>query len=220
MKGLTKIMRSGVTPLRDARAEALQGSDQDPEGLTVLRDIFAGQAITKEPDRIRHLMRTRAEVVSSWTSAREGFLQVGRALLDLDAHLTPEERETLRRGWSRVFPFGEVVASQLRRVASAVDEGRITTEECPVTYSVAYQLAKLPGPDLKRAHQEGLVRADVTRKEIQRFTRTLPRQPEKPGGRRDPALRIKRLVRRRDALRAELQGVERLLEELQRDPSG
>ena len=218
MKNLQRVMRRGPGALRDQRAEALRLNGQDPEGLEILEDLLGREAL-RDRQKVEDLLRARAEVKAGWRSARESFLTVGRALLAADVLLTTEEQNVLAGSSTRFFGFDNSVASKLRRVAQAVDGGRIPEDQCPVTYSVAYQLARLDRSELDQAAHEGLVRPDVTRVEIQRFERTLRGEP-RPGSRADPLLRVLRLRRRRDALRVELADIERLLRELDPESAG
>ena len=114
----------------------------------------------------------------------------------------------------RLFPFGEAVASQLRRVARAVDERRIPEESCPGSYATAYQIAVLKPNELQIAMERGLVREDVTRKEILSFRQELRRTS--PRAKWNPAKTERdRLFAREQALLADLEFVRKRLKEIE-----
>ena len=117
------------------------------------------------------LLALRGEIIESWTQARDAFLHIGRTLNRLDTTLTPDERNRLRDQSARLFPFSEGVASQLRQVALAVDEGRLPASMLPGSYSVAYQLTLLKPAQMALAQERGLLRPDVTRQAIIQFRR-------------------------------------------------
>lgn len=75
----------------------------------------------------------------------------------------------MRRGFARLFPFSETVATQFRQIARAVDEGRLPLQACPGSYGTAYQLALLTPRQLDIARERGLIRSDVSRNAIIAF---------------------------------------------------
>ena len=109
------------------------------------------------------------------------------------------------------------MATQLRRIAQAVDSGRIPETACPGSYFNAYQLAVLPDHHLREAVDRNLVRADVTRTEILAFRAEL-KNGERPLPNRSAVKQIERerlkLIERRRALLIELVGIRRRLRDL------
>src|SRR3954463_9563899 len=102
-----------------------------------------------------------------------------RALLAVDGVLDESERDALRRGFGRLFPFSETVASQFRQIARAVDSGRIPLEACPGSYSTAYQLTLLTPAQLEIARARGLLRPDVSRHLVLAFRREIRAEPSR-----------------------------------------
>jgi hypothetical protein len=143
----------------------------DGELLDTLREVFHGTALAEDPAKVRVLLQARGQVAEAWNNAKAAYLECGRALIAVDSVLDPAERDALRRGFSRLFPFSETVASQFRQIAKAVDSGRIPIETCPGSYSTAYQLALLTSDQLEIARTRGLVRADVSRHAVLAFRR-------------------------------------------------
>jgi hypothetical protein len=143
----------------------------DGEVLDTVRDVFQGTALIDDPTKVRALLQARGQVAEAWGNAKAAYLECGRALLAVDGVLEEAERDALRRGFGRLFPFSETVASQFRQIARAVDSGRIPLECCPGSYSTAYQLALLTPAQLEIARTRGLLRPDVSRYVVLAFRR-------------------------------------------------
>ena len=158
----------------DQRASAVQEMRSEQEGaFDAIREVFSGMDIHTDERRMRTLLALRGEILESWGQARDAFLHVGRTLNRLDGSLTADERDRLREQSTRLFPFSDGVASQLRQVALAVDQRRIPFSLLPSYYSVGYQLKLLKPGQLALAHERGLVRPDVTREAIIRFRKEI-----------------------------------------------
>ena len=200
----------------DARATALIAlGSNDADVLDTIGTVFAGTALPDDPARVSRLLRVRAEIHKEWRDARDSFLAIGRALLSLDEILTRAELTRLRQGSEKLFPFSDATATQLRQIARAVESGRLPYEQCPGSYGTAYQITLLTDRQLRVARARGLVRPDVTRKEILSLRRELAaigaEVAAPPPHRIDrAALRDERnrLAERRQRLAAELAGVE------------
>lgn len=127
------------------------------------------------------------------------YLEIGRLLLEAqerlrEHYLTFEEAEG-------VLPFSKATASKLRTVARAHRDGVVEADDLP-PYSIAYDLVRLPEPAMERAKREGLVRPDVSRREVTDFVRRSAALAARQDGvadaeRRD---RLLRGLRRRRAL--------------------
>lgn len=158
----------------DPRATELQllGSE-DPITLAIIREIFIGTDFSNDQEKLRRLLRVRSEIHKEWSDARDSFLAVGRALLSLEHELTKAEFARLRQSSERLFPFSDATATQLRQIARAVDSGRIPLEACPGSYGTAYQITLLTETQMQVARERGLVRLDVTRREIVQLRREM-----------------------------------------------
>lgn len=98
-------------------------------------------------------------------------MAIGRALLALEYDLTKAEFARLRHGSERLFPFSDATATQFRQIARAVDGGRIPAEACPGSYGTAYQITLLNERQMRVARDRGLIRPNVTRREIMQLRR-------------------------------------------------
>jgi hypothetical protein len=158
--------------LPDPRAREVAALVTVDEGvLKTIREIFAGTGLADDPTKVRTLLQARSSVAEAWRDARNAYIECGRALLAVDRQLTATEQDALKRGFARLFPFSETVASQFRQIARAVDDGRLPLEICPGSYSTAYQLALLTPGQMELARSRGLLCADVSRHAILAFRR-------------------------------------------------
>jgi hypothetical protein len=204
----------------DPRAAELRSIGvEDPAALEAIREVFAGTGLPDNQEKVRRILRARNEIQKEWGDARDSFLAIGRALLALEYDLTKAEFSRLRQGSERLFPFSDATATQLRQIARAVDSGRIPAASCPGSYGTAYQITLLTEPQMQAARERGLIRPDVTRREIMQLRRevhVINAEPE-PSGRIDRTqLREERarLAERRDRLADELASLEHRIAQL------
>jgi hypothetical protein len=211
--------RPEVTAVDPRAAELSSLGAQDPVALEAIREVFAGTGLPEDKEKVRRILRARSEIQKEWGDARDSFLAIGRALIALENELTKTEFARLRRGTERLFPFSDATATQLRQIARAVDGGRIPAEACPGSYGTAYQITLLTEPQFRVALERGLIRPDVTRREIMQLRREVQADGAEPSppGRLDRArLREERarLAERRARLAEELVIVERRIAQL------
>jgi hypothetical protein len=152
---------------QQARVEVPISIDSDT--YAALTTVFAGTDLLQDQEKVRLLVGIRSEVRKHWSDARDAFLSIGRALVVLDDKLTAAEKKKLKVGMEILFPFSASVASKLRRIAREVDIGRIPRNQCPGSYATAYLVAILDENEMLVARERGLIRLDVTRKEIEGF---------------------------------------------------
>ena len=206
--------------LTDRRALELQTlGAEDPDVLDAIREVFAGTSLPDDQEKVKRILRTRSEIQKEWGDARDSFIAIGRALIALENELTKAEFARLRHATERLFPFSDATATQFRQVARAVDGGRIPIESCPGSYGTAYQITLLTDSQLRVARERGLIRSDVTRREITQLRREISAAGfgESLGGRVDRTkLREERarLADRRTRLSEELLALDRRIEQL------
>ena len=109
------------------------------------------------------------EIGRLWDEAQQKFVAIGRYLVRAFELYEGTFEETIL---SRL-PFGRIVAYQLRAVAEAVDSQKLPESRLPRSYATAYKLITLPPLDYEEAKKRGIVRADVTRPEVEAFKREL-----------------------------------------------
>nr|WP_294528831.1 hypothetical protein [uncultured Rhodopila sp.] len=204
----------------DPRATELRLIDSDDAAVLVaIREVFAGTGLPDDQEKVRCIVRARNEIQKEWGDARDSFLAIGRALIALENELTKAESIRLRQGSERLFPFSDATATQFRQIARAVDGGRIPAEACPGSYGTAYQITLLSEPQLEVARERGLIRPDVTRREIIQLRREVAvgGMAPIPSGRLDRSkLREERarLIERRVRFSEELAAIERRITQL------
>ncbi|MDT8333884.1 hypothetical protein RQ831_22780 [Roseomonas gilardii] len=206
--------------ITDPRAVDLQSlGSEDPTVIEAIREIFAGTSLPDNQVKVRRILRARSEIQKEWGDARDSFLAIGRALIALEFELTKAEFARLRQSTERLFPFSDATATQLRQIARAVDGGRIPVDACPGSYGTAYQIALLTEAQMRVARDRGLIRPDVTRREIMQLRREVREEESRPF----PNSRIDRvqlreerarLIERRNRLSEELSAIDRRIAQI------
>jgi hypothetical protein len=214
-KGMVKVPdQIDDDDIIDRRSEDLrQFAVEDTISIDALKDVFAGTDLVEDKEKVRFVLELRGEVRRHWGAARDSFLAIGRALVAAEWRLSKLEYERLRAGMDRLFPFGDAVASQLRKVARAVDDKRIPEDSCPGSYATAYQIAVLKPHELQMAMDRGLIREDVTRKEIVLFRNEIKQNSARANWNPTETERD-RLRAREQVLVEELENVRRRLKEI------
>ncbi|WP_406240225.1 hypothetical protein ACF3NX_15320 (plasmid) [Acetobacter orientalis] len=188
----------------------------DDNVMTTIEDIFAGTSVVSDSEKVSRILAVRAEVNQNWSQARDSFLAIGRALLDLENFLSKAEYIKLRQGSERLFPFSDATATQLRRIAKAVSDGVIPLDACPGSYGTAYQITLLNEYQLQVAKERGLIRPDVTRREIANLRRETVIKQE-VSGRIDVNLlkdEYRKLLRQREKLESEMASVDSKIQDI------
>ncbi|GAN61522.1 hypothetical protein ACI01nite_27330 [Acetobacter cibinongensis] len=188
----------------------------DDNVMTTIEDVFAGTSVVSDSEKVSRILAVRAEVNQNWSQARDSFLAIGRALLDLENFLSKAEYIKLRQGSERLFPFSDATATQLRRIAKAVSDGVIPLDACPGSYGTAYQITLLNEYQLQVAKERGLIRPDVTRREIANLRRETVIKQE-VSGRIDVNLlkdEYRKLLRQREKLESEMAAVDSKIQDI------
>lgn len=201
----------------DNRAEMLiERVVIDDNVMTTIEDVFAGTSVISDTEKVSRILAVRAEVNQNWSQARDSFLAIGRALLDLENVLSKAEYIKLRQGSDRLFPFSDATATQLRRIAKAVSDGVIPLDACPGSYGTAYQITLLNEHQLRVAKERGLIRPDVTRREIVNLRKETVIKPEISGRVDVNVLKeeYRKLLRHREKLESEMAAVDSKIQDI------
>jgi hypothetical protein len=213
MKGLSRskmriidadrVLAEDVLP--DKRAADIAALTAIDDGVyETLREVFEGTGLVQDQRKVKLLLKLRTDVAVAWGQTRDAFLEIGRALNDVDRELNSAERDKFKAGFRRLFPFSETVASQFRAIARAVDEDDLSRELVPGSYGAAYQMALLTPAQREIAKSRGLLRPDVSRDALLVFRKQIdavqPRQSHglDPARMRGELLRLER--QRRNAI--------------------
>ena len=198
--------------LPDQRAQYIATlTEVSADLMATLDEVFAGTDLLKDQRKVELLLSARRGVTDAWGKTRDAFLAIGRALNEVDQALTKAERDRLRAGFSRLFPFSDTVAAQFRVIARAVDSGAIPKDSLPGSYSTAYQMALLTPEQRAVAGQRGLLRPDVGRYVLIEFRKEVRAQT------RTGVLRFEldNLIKRRRRTLAQLQTMDKRIAELE-----
>ncbi|MBO1360260.1 hypothetical protein J2D73_10725 [Acetobacter sacchari] len=161
-----------VSDVRPTELDALTAVPEDV--LHIISDVFSGTNVAADASKVKAILDAQRAVKVAWERAARSFLEIGRALNSLDARLiSREEKLSLKAGFDKLFPFSEPVASQFRRVAAAVDTGRLDESSLPGSYSAAYQLSLLEPDQLDTARKRGLVAPNASRSAIIAFRKSV-----------------------------------------------
>jgi hypothetical protein len=134
--------------LRDRTRAALADTDVDEAALDEV--VSALQGLGRDLDGIKGRM-----------------IEAGRRLLRITrAAGTRGYRALFRAG---LVPISEVTASKLRKVAEAVENGKIPLDLLPAAIRTAYYATTLPPASIDRLIDAGVLRPEVTVREIERF---------------------------------------------------
>jgi hypothetical protein len=178
MKGLSRRALQSVDvdtdlpAVVDKREEDIKVLTRVDEGVyETLNEVFAGTGLMADQRKVKLLLKLRTDVAVAWNQTRDAFIEIGRALNDVDRELDPVERDRFKAGFRQLFPFSETVASQFRAIARAVDDGHLPREAVPGSYGAAYQMALLTPGQREIARARGLIRPNVSRDTLIEFRR-------------------------------------------------
>ncbi|GAA4255893.1 hypothetical protein GCM10022293_44410 [Azospirillum formosense] len=120
-------------------------------------------------------LATRAEFAEdirrNWLNALEATVQVGRRLNEAKEKLPHGEYEAMVE---QDLPFKPATARKLREVAAFVDSGKVPLEQLPEAYSTVYAIATMPEERRHEALKQGVIRPDLTRRELEQFKTPAP----------------------------------------------
>lgn len=180
MANVKSFMKKAAEQGRAAQAPAIPTAGQTIAPAPV--SVPASKADRRASDISDAIVpcRTRQEFAQEiryhWGRSRKEFLSIGRYLNRAKDTLPHGEFEAMI---ASDMPFSVETAFRFRAVADAIDSGRLTLDVLPGAESVAYQIVTMSPEELERAKAAGLVRPDVTRRQLISFKQSL--RPGKAG---------------------------------------
>jgi hypothetical protein len=161
---------SGETSTRPAPTVVPQSSALPPSTLPPSKGDRRATDISDAIVPCRTREEFAQEIRYHWNRSRKEFLSIGRYL--------NRAKDTLPHGEFEAMivsdmPFSVETAYRFRAVAEAIDTGRLTLEMLPGAESVAYQIVTMKPDELERAKAVGLIRPDVTRRQLIDFKQSL-----------------------------------------------
>ncbi len=158
--------RENVVVLDDERARVLPKIAAQDE---LLRDRTRAALVDADVDEA-----ALDEVVSALQGLGRDLDSIKGKMIDAGRRLLRITRAAGARGYRALFraglvPISEVTASKLRKVAEAVENGRIPLDLLPAAIRTAYYATTLPPASIGRLIDAGVLRPEVTVREIERF---------------------------------------------------
>lgn len=123
-------------------------------------------AMLNKPRELATRTEFAEDIRRNWLNALEATVQVGRRLNEAKEKLPHGEYEAMVE---QDLPFKPATARKLREVATFVDSGKVPLEQLPEAYSTVYAIATMPEERRQEALEQGVIRPDVTRRELERF---------------------------------------------------
>jgi hypothetical protein len=172
-----------------------------------LNEALVGFPILENASGRRDLIDTVMQIHSSWHSMGRAALNAGKLLLRI-YRMDKKIYQALFRTEKSILPFGQSVESKLRRIAEAVEQGRVDEKRLPSAYSAAYEIVTLNDEQLKLADSKGLLRPETQRDDVLMFKNEVRRTKAVEETPRVLRLRRARLVRRLEILMQEVAGLD------------
>jgi hypothetical protein len=192
-----------VVALEDRRADTLPKIAATDE---LLRDRAraALDSIVIDEAALDEVVSALRGLARDLDSIKTRMIEAGRRLLRITRAAGSNGYRALFR--AGLVPLSEVSASKLRKVAEAVENGKIPLDHLPAAIRTAYYATTLPTESIGRLIEAGVLRSDTTVREIESFLEMPETAGEElpPAERRRLLRRLKRLEERAGELRRRL----------------
>jgi hypothetical protein len=172
--------------LRDRARAALSGISVSEAALDEV--VSALQGLGRDLDGIKGKM-----------------IEAGRRLLRITRAAGPSGYRALFR--AGLVPVSEVTASKLRKVADAVEKGKIPIDHLPAAIRTAYYATTLPDESIGCLINAGVLRSETTVREIEIFLDSMEKgavEEVSPAERQRLVRQLQRLEKRVEELRQKL----------------
>ncbi|WP_282803142.1 hypothetical protein [Bombella apis] len=186
----------------------------DEAFIRAFNEQFAGLPILDDQEKIRVVSQLANTIRHERKRQLETVIEIGRAFCRTEDSFTREEWHRLLAATQALFGMSKNTACMYRAVARAVDAGRIPRDLCPPSFSTAYTLTTYTDSQLDLAREQGLVRPDVTRRELVVFKKRLLSKKRSRSGRSSSPLSS--LLKKRERLYKELEKLEAKIAEAER----
>jgi hypothetical protein len=169
-----------------------------------VRDVLVAAKVDWDESRVTAVARELAEVTRAAHTIQGRMLDAGKALLKIQQTIGPGGYKALAE--AKLIPFGK-----LRRVAEAVNAGRLTIGTMPRAIEAASIVARLERPTIERLLRDGVLRPEATVREIREATRPTPDPETSDGARERLERRLLAIADEIAVLQAEAEEIRRLL---------
>jgi hypothetical protein len=200
----------------DIQADTLVATGaEEQQALMLLSVHMKDFSVASDNHRLAQLAKLRCSTNRHWSESIEAALKTGRDLIRTENLLTKAEfdhyvADAKDESGERILRFKANMAFKIMAFAKAFDAGRFHEAVGPAFHvgmlppiTTSYLLQTLDNEQLKNAAAENLIRADVTRREIEGYLRVIrPKKRFKASTLDSVALKTQRamLERRREKL--------------------
>jgi hypothetical protein len=200
----------------DIQADTLVATGaEEQQALMLLSVRMKDFGVASDGYRLAQLAKLRCSTNRHWSESIEAALKTGRDLIKTENLLTKAEfdhyvADAKDESGERILRFKANMAFKIMALAKALDSGRFHEAVGPKFHigmlppvTTSYLLQTLNNEQLKNAAAENLVRADVTRREIEGYLRVIrPKKRCNPSTLDAAVLKTRRamLERRREKL--------------------
>jgi hypothetical protein len=208
MARLSRSLASIAAEQTDRRAAVVLGGQAENAALKAeVRAALAAEGWGDDDARLGTVTVELGRLKRAVGTTQTGMLESGRALLRLQELVGDGGYRALHR--AGLIPIPETAASKLRVIAAAVDGGRVPIACLPRAVEAAAIAARVPEQRIGRLIEDGVIRPEVTAKELREAVMTR-RVPKHEDGLLTMAQR-RALERRRARLLAEVARIDELL---------
>ncbi|MCK1586930.1 hypothetical protein [Bradyrhizobium sp. 169] len=134
--------------------------------LPALTNRLGAELIEQTSSSSERVAGYATRICQNWRKTVEGILDVGKDCAAAKDELTESEKRELYAN----LPFGESMLSKLATIGEDSTRLFAHREFLPSSISTLYLLCRLPNDRFELAFAEGLVRPDVTRDDVEKWT--------------------------------------------------
>jgi hypothetical protein len=208
----------------DIQADTLVAAGaEEQQALMLLSVHMKDFGVASDGHRLAQLAKLRCSTNRHWSESIEAVLNTGRDLIKTENLLTKAEfdhyiADAKDESGERILRFKANMAFKVMAFAKAFDSGRFHKAVGPTFHigmlppiTTSYLLQTLADEQLKNAAAENLIRADVTRREIEGYLRVIrPKKTFDSSALDAAALKTRRaaLERRRKKLVSDLSEID------------
>ena len=158
--------RENIVALYDKRAQALPRIAAEDELLRDrARTVLAGNGL--DETALDEVVSALQGLSRDLDGIKGKMIEAGRRLLRITRTAGASGYRALFR--AGLVPVSEVTASKLRKVAEAVESGKIPVDRLPAAIRTAYYATTLPAASIGRLIDAGVLRPEATVREIEYF---------------------------------------------------
>ena len=174
-----------------------------------------GDDILDDQTSLMAILKAQKELREDAGRLLDAAIGMGRTLNDLQSTVGRTRFGQVCKYSSELFPgLSRGNVAKLMAVADFVDQRVIHRDLLPAAYTVVYELTTIPQNEVKDAYRNGVLRPDITRKEVLEWKRSLDdeskpasHQPQQTG-----IFRVAALKQELDKIKRDRTGlIERLL---------